>query len=758
MPVPTDDISLSLVDDERRLRGLLQLSRVGSLPHEPATGPTDPNIVAPTMIIEGSTYAYELTTPDGDSVLATAIEPRELFEPDRPSFPRGRLRINNRAGVLLIRVTTANGESWSGSIHVASAKLRYDEEYRWMLRDITSELAEAAVLRFAPTQGLYVPIDRGEPATLYQRFAFLQAILQSSDYRASLQQLLAHPYVVWQGGAQNRLTSRGVRSTHQAVRALTNGGPSHVLRSPIRALRTVPREIPEQRLIPTTDNVPNQFIKAILEDWRALVQSVHDALYREANPRVMSAVVVRGISESKQVIDTLDAVLATPLFRRTSRLKRMPMANQALLRRPGYRELVRIHQQTQLASTLTWDGADLVFGAGQRDVSTLYEYWVFLNVARIVAGLCGQQFDYASLYRLSDTGLQLRLRRRTTQVVRGSITISGKTLYVAFWFNRTFRRAAGESWTRNMRPDMSLSIGHSPNAPTLDRAWIHFDAKYRVEHLLDLLGDDGDEDTLPEGEEPETRARRDDLLKMHAYRDAIRRSSGAYVIYPGDGQNADDEIFLEYHELLPGLGAFALRPTESGPAAGESAIRRFIGDSLRHFADPLSQDHRARYWTRTIVGEEPVPSSQSPTRGNTVEGLWFLQRPPADELVLLASFNAGLRWDPAMHLLFFRTDSFSTIPALVLRSSWVVLVAPDDSVVLLELDENGAVEQPPAEVELGRGAWLGVRADRRDGVPFWLTGSCVDSVLHGSPHLFTNWEQLGRASLSAANPPVPRPS
>ena len=756
MSAATDEISLSLLDDDRTPRALLRLSRVGARTSEPATESTGASGVTPALT-EGSTYAYELTAVDGTSAIVATIEPQELFEPDRPSALRGRLHLNNRAGVLVIRVTTANGESFNVSTDVASAKLQYDKEYRWMLRDITSELAEAAVARFAPTQSRYAPTDHGESATLYQRFAFLQAVLQSNDYRAALQQLLAHPYVAWAGGAQSRPTSRALLATHRTIRALTAGGPRHSLPRPIGTLRAVPREIPEQRLIPTTDNVPNQFVKAILEDWLALAQSVHDALRAEESPSKPTAAVVRGLSESNQVIDTLAAVLATPLFRRTSRLRRLPVANQALLRRPGYRELVRIHQQTQLATALTWDGADLVFDSGQRDVATLYEYWVFLHVARIVADLCGQTFDYASLYNLSDTGLQLRLRKRRKQVVQGSVTVGGKTLHIALWFNRPFRRATGESWTRDMRPDLSLGIGHSADAPTLERVWLHFDAKYRVEHLLDLLGDREGEHAIDgsDGDHIQTRALRDDLLKMHAYRDAIRKSSGAYVVYPGDGHNPDDEIFLEYHELLPGLGAFALRPTEAGPVVGESAIRAFIEDSLRHFADVLSQERRARYWLRTTVGIEPLPPSTKPIRPRAIEGLWFLERPPADETVLVAPCDADLAWAPLLQLFLFRTDAAPTLPAQVLRSIWVAIVLPHDDVALLQLDKTGAVEPPPPEIGLGPGVWLGVRATRRVDSPNWLTPSCVGQVLDGNGPSLVSWEELARATVAGRLTPTP---
>ena len=44
---------------------------------------------------------------------------------------------------------------------------------------------------------------------------------------------------------------------------------------------------------------------------------------------------------------------------------------------------------------------------------------------------------------------------------------------------------------------------------------------------------------------------------MHAYKDAIRRTGGAYILYPGtDNQNP----LKGFHEIIPGLGAFAIRP------------------------------------------------------------------------------------------------------------------------------------------------------------------------------------------------------
>jgi hypothetical protein len=129
---------------------------------------------------------------------------------------------------------------------------------------------------------------------------------------------------------------------------------------------------------------------------------------------------------------------------------------------------------------------------------------------------------------------------------------------------------------------------------------------------------EGDEPTAV----PDRTARREDLLKMHAYRDAIRRSAGAYVLYPGTGPEV---ISCEFHELLPGLGAFPLRPVPSGEAAGASALQIFVRDVARHVSNQASAMERTQYWT----------ARYNRRRGARTRPVDFLVRPPADTLALV---------------------------------------------------------------------------------------------------------------------------
>ena len=111
--------------------------------------------------------------------------------------------------------------------------------------------------------------------------------------------------------------------------------------------------------------------------------------------------------------------------------------------------------------------------------------------------------------------------------------------------------------------------------------WLHFDAKYRVEYadqqFSEPHADDGELAADAEMTERLARSKREDLLKMHAYRDAIRRSAGAYVLYPGEHHQ---QPFVEHHEVLPGLGAFVLRPRDGG-TVGTDALEQFLARSSR---------------------------------------------------------------------------------------------------------------------------------------------------------------------------------
>ncbi len=150
-----------------------------------------------------------------------------------------------------------------------------------------------------------------------------------------------------------------------------------------------------------------------------------------------------------------------------------------------------------------------------------------------------------------------------------------------------------------MRPDYTLSLWPAEFSEKEAESQelmvhVHFDAKYRVDFIEQLFGEEQDTNG---GESSQGSYKREDLLKMHAYRDAIRRTQGAYVIYPG----TELKHWQGYHEILPGLGAFPLKP--GGSAAG---IEQFLRDVVTHVCDRATARERQSYHLYQVHETEPL--------------------------------------------------------------------------------------------------------------------------------------------------------
>jgi hypothetical protein len=153
------------------------------------------------------------------------------------------------------------------------------------------------------------------------------------------------------------------------------------------------------------------------------------------------------------------------------------------------------------------------------------------------------------------------------------------------------------SYTAFFDPDYSLLVTVMEGEQTR-RHWLHFDAKYRLEvsEVVTLFApvDPGDVEASSE-EEGETEYdreitrlhKRDDLFKMHTYRDGILGSRGAYILFPGDGVGmrlAGDRqnLFVRHPSAFggapayrfPSVGAFDLCPGRD--SAQRTVLQEFL--------------------------------------------------------------------------------------------------------------------------------------------------------------------------------------
>jgi hypothetical protein len=201
------------------------------------------------------------------------------------------------------------------------------------------------------------------------------------------------------------------------------------------------------------------------------------------------------------------------------------------------------------------------------------------------------------------------LKQGTAIAIKGVYKSSSRNLNIQFSYNRSFGGGKSfpnsGSYTTTLRPDYTLSIWPEEITEAKDAekteliTHIHFDAKYKVKNFYRLISkssgeelNEKEEDDLLKDEIEEVRKgtfKNQDLLKMHAYKDAIRRTGGAYVLYPGEGK---DEPFRGFHELIPGLGAFVIKPNKDDK--DKEHLKSFIRKVIANFIDRASQrEHTA---------------------------------------------------------------------------------------------------------------------------------------------------------------------
>jgi hypothetical protein len=625
------------------------------------------------QLLEGRTYDFELLNTRGELRLQAngVVKPSSI----RPTI--GRIDTGVETGLLHLVLEDANTNApvARGAVEVISAKINYREDYRGMLSFIADECSELLFDIRATARMRLAPKFRLGPHNLQRQLEFLGAELTSRSFVAALQRVTTMPHqklqAQWEESGISRLRrggrdlARQIGSATDRVPVPPNSMPAQTMRALGIAGPSLPRVVLVRRQIESLDTPENRFVKYVLAHFRDFLKRIEAILKGSASEDRQ-----RLVRTVHHLQEQLNAALSVDLFKSVADPNSLPLGSPVLQRKGGYREILLAWLKFDLASELVWKGGEDVYGAGKRDMAALYEYWLFFQLLRLFR----DKFELATppartLFEHTDGGLNLRLKVNEPLGIQGRCLRHARRLNVRFHYNLTHERSDSRnhpgSWTRRMRPDFTLSFW--PEGFSLDEAesqeltvHIHFDAKYRVENITELFGDAADDLSEEKAQQKRGNYKRVDLLKMHAYRDAIRRSEGAYILYPG-GANAPAR-FQGFHEILPGLGAFSLKPGARGEAIGLQHLSRFVDEVIVHMcnrgtAREQSSYHRFRvYHSNETAGssriESPLPErdfvenerSVPPAEHSVVVG-WCESEQQLDWIRRsgLYNFRAGLR-------------------------------------------------------------------------------------------------------------------
>ena len=604
---------------------------------------------------EAERYEYEVGSGNGADLrlrCSLSSRRRSLGKFGKPDA--GLIETRSYCGTLLLELVEGEVDDGkpavaSALIDVRSVKMEYRTEYRGMLRRLADELAGlVADARSSAKTGFWSSFEeRTDEGWLQIQLELLRETLDSADFSAALQRILSFPHERLSTVSDSLSSDQPIRWTPSAIRQLVTYNPrrtlpaSHPLRS-TPGLDTVAERVLVPRKSLDVDTPENRFVKFALGEFRAFLTHAQ-GMFESCAGWGASAALARRLAEA------VENWLGRGLFRELGEMNFAPMGSPVLQRKAGYREVLRWWLRFRTAADLSWEGGEDLFRAGQRDVASLYEYWLFFELLEWFCRQCraGNRPTVEDLVEGLEQGspnLRLKKKMEVGPFV-GTFAGQSRRLNARFGYNRRFEvtkeRHEGGSWTRRLHPDYTLTFW--PEYLTEEEAeqrellvHVHFDAKYRVEEIEGLFGTEEADDA---DDEEEGNYKRQDLLKMHAYRDAIKRSQGAYVLYPGRA-NAPVK-FIGFHEILPGLGAFGVAPDENGAAQGMESLEQFLHEVLTHLSNRTTAQERVSYHVSEAytVKDDPVPYGTLKLPETDIYGVDYRALPPAEHMVLVAWYR-----------------------------------------------------------------------------------------------------------------------
>jgi predicted component of viral defense system (DUF524 family) len=281
--------------------------------------------------------------------------------------------------------------------------------------------------------------------------------------------------------------------------------------------------------------------------------------------------------------EALDTLLLEPFWRDVGVSQECPNS-MVMVNRKGYREFLILYLAFGMSIKLESEKTLLSVSGDIKPVFDLYEIWCYLMIHRLIVEIVGDDGNSDLIFSNSDGNFLMELISKSDKPVIFSYKLKGEEVELSLYYNKNFKPINDndsrwvDSYSGGFNPDISIAIKVAEV-----KHWLHFDAKYRLNFSMWKSGLQGGESAAV--------VKREDIHKMHTYRDAVLGTRGSYVLYPGSQSSADLYIrnpSKSYREsnLMPGVGAFPLKPTTNLLQAKQmECISQHIKDCIEGLLD-----------------------------------------------------------------------------------------------------------------------------------------------------------------------------
>lgn len=527
----------------------------------------------------------------------------------------------------------SDNEPLSLSFEVVPDKINYETDYVNLTQAIAEECSALLLEYSSPTSLSFSQDSEKQQKTALEQFIFLRQFCYADNIESLFASIKRNPDRILIEEDELKPFGQGLPSKRFFTNPFSHSRNWNDLGNGV----FLPSEIAVTHKCESLDTPANRFLKFALNTFMEICENI--VTYVEESSVYHS--------EASKIKNHIENILQDSFFDDVEDLTVMPVNNQVLEKREGYSQIFNAFSMVDLALQLDWKGKEEVYSGESKNTALLYEYWLFFELRKIISKIDGclpvLQNGKDDFIKEND-GLTISLCQDKKSVQH----FETKNQKIDLYYNRTFSHKNFEkskyegSYSRPFRPDYTVAIYPKTYADE-DKAvkdgtvsYIHFDAKYRLEDLSQFINKEESEAEInkeiseEKGESVMNIYRRGDLLKMHTYNDAIRRTVGSYVLYPGS-DSKDGKRFSVYEEILPGVGAFAIRPSDVNKRelnAGEKAVQDFIKEVVAFNANPASRNARADYFDRMIAespGENSPVDSDSKKSDSNLYMLGFIR-------------------------------------------------------------------------------------------------------------------------------------
>ena len=255
----------------------------------------------------------------------------------------------------------------------------------------------------------------------------------------------------------------------------------------------------------STNTSENQFIKFFIElCFKILTKFFNDLTSIDTENSLKN---VRLMSEINFYRNELQKYLRSNFLKNISSLKTINYSSTTLTRRYGYKELYREYINLKRTPISCFDDDSLIELFQNRSIDKLYEYTCLFRLVDIIQDIYDE--DAVENVTYTTDNIYTISLSETNDGVTFSFPAKESLPKAKLLFQHSFTKRNNSSYSVNFVPDFTLQIIHGDNIYNY-----HFDAKFRVSN--------------------DSTSKNEDLVKMHGYRDGIKNTIGAFVLFPGD--------------------------------------------------------------------------------------------------------------------------------------------------------------------------------------------------------------------------------